>query len=337
MKFKTSEQPILMNKKSDKMLRVVCSMTTMPNQYEKVIRTLESLHKQTYKLDAIYLSLPKISRRLGTPYSEVGPEIRRLCTVVPCIDHGPITKIEGGLLMENDPNTIIITFDNDMVYPPIMVEELVKHHREYPNSAIGSSGMLLRYKCPMCAITPNENNYLYNISKFPVPKEGRRVDSIYGYPGGLYVRKFFPSKHLLEEQFFKHSLINEATLLNDDIMISGYLSLQNVERRIFPDMPSVDFVMQDGERKRTEAEISIDMDKFFQRMNLAIDTAKSIGMYTTTESVNANETILGKAFIVVFAVLALIVIFYYLLYYVNLDTWMKPSLNSPAMIYSSNL
>ena len=52
-------------------LRVVASLTTMPQQYDKVIRTLESLHSQTYKLDAIYLSLPEISRRLGTKYPPV--------------------------------------------------------------------------------------------------------------------------------------------------------------------------------------------------------------------------------------------------------------------------
>ena len=60
---------------STQKLRVVCSLTSMPNQYEKVIKTLESLHAQTHKLDAIYLSLPEISRRLGTKYPPVPKEI----------------------------------------------------------------------------------------------------------------------------------------------------------------------------------------------------------------------------------------------------------------------
>lgn len=294
------------------MPRVIASLTSLPDQYSKVERTLESLHKQTYKLDAIYLSLPDVSRRLGTKYPPVTSEINRLCTVVNCTDYGPITKILGGLLMEQDPETVIISFDNDMVYPPTMVEKLVEHHKEYPNSAVGSAGMLLRYNCPMCAITPNENNFLYNIPKFPIPPEGRAVDSGYGYPGLLYVRKFFPEKHLLYEKFLKYALLTPETLLNDDIIISGYLSLQNVERRIFPDMPAVNFVIQDGERKRTEAEISYNMDKFFQRMNSAIDTAKSIGMYATTEPVNFNETILGVSGIVVICIIVIIIICYYI-------------------------
>lgn len=299
---------------STKKLRVVCSLTSMPNQYEKVIKTLESLNAQTYKLDAIYLSLPKVSRRLGTKYPPVPKAISENCSVISCEDMGPITKLSGGLLAEKDPDTVIISFDNDMVYPPTMVEKLVVHHKQYPNSAIGSSGMLLRYECPMCAITPNENNYLYNIPKFHVPDEGRNVDSIYGYPGCLYLRKFFPPNHLLEEQFFKYALMTPEMLLNDDIVISGYLSLHNIERKIFNDLPNVNFVLENGERKRTDAEISIDMDKFFQRMNSAINTSKSIGMYATTEPINFNETILGISAIVVLIIILILIICYFLIY-----------------------
>jgi hypothetical protein len=264
-------------------------------------------------LDAIYLSLPEISRRLGTRYPPVPKEISDNCTIITTPDHGPITKISGGLLAEQDPDTVIITFDNDMIYPDRMVEKLIENHKKYPNSAIGSAGMLLKYGCPFCAINPNENNYLYNISKFQIPADGRNVDSVYGYPGALYLRKFFPEKSLLDEEFFKYALINNETLLNDDIIISGYLSLKNIERRIFPNMPSVDFVKQDGERKRTEAEISYNMDKFFQRMNIAIDTTKEIGMYKTTEPLNFNETIFGVGAIIVIVIIIILIICYLLI------------------------
>jgi len=89
--------------------------------------------------------------------------------------------------------------------------------------------------------------------------------------------------------------------------------LNNIERRIFPNMPSVDFVKQDGERKRTEAEISYNMDKFFQRMNIAIDTTKAIGMYKTTEPINFNETIFGIGAIIVIVILFILIICYLLI------------------------
>lgn len=295
-------------------MRVVASLTTMPDRYFKIVKTLQTLNDQTYKLDAIYLGLPYKSRRLGIEYGEVPDEIKKLCTIVRCEDYGPITKIVAGIIKEDDPNTVIITFDDDMIYPNNMVESLIKHHKKYPDSAIGSSGMLLKYSCPMCAITPNENNFFYRIPKFPVPIKGRRVDSIYGYPGALYVRKFFPSNSLLEGKFLNYALIDNNMLMNDDIVISGYLSLHNIERRIFPNMPIVAFVLDEntGARVRANNEISYDLDKFFQRMNLSIEKAKSLGMYSQTEDLDFSETIIGIVAITVLSVLVMILLLVYI-------------------------
>jgi hypothetical protein len=293
-------------------MRVVASLTTMPDRYFKIVETLKSLKSQTYKLDAIYLSLPDKSRRLQILYSPVPEEISNLCTIVKCIDFGPITKIVGGILSEDDPSTVIITFDDDLIYPNNLVEKLIQLHKQYPNSAIGSSGMLLKYDCPICAINPNEDYFFYRVAKFKIPEEGRRVDSIYGYPGALYVRKFFPPKQYLEEKFLNYALIDHNTLMNDDIMISGYLSLYNIERKIFPNMPTVTFVVDDnGVRVRNNNEISYDLDKFFQRMNLAINTAKSIGMYSNTEPLDMSETIVGAAGIIIFSFLLIILLSIY--------------------------
>lgn len=296
--------------------RVVASLTTMPDKYDKLPRTLNCLINQTRKLDAIYLGLPYKSRRLGIEYPELPAEVKKLCTVVRCNDYGPITKILAGLLSEQNAETIIITFDDDMAYPENIVEKLCEQNDKYPNSAIGSSGMLLKYSCPMCAITPNENYWAYRIPKFKIPPEGRRVDSIYGYPGALYVRKFFPSIDRLESDFLSYALHDNNMLMNDDIVISGYLSLNNVERRIFTDMPEVGFVLNDNKRVRTSSEISYNLDSFFQRMNLAIEKSKELGMYSYTEPLDISESIIGVSSVIVLSVILIIfllAIFIYLI------------------------
>ena len=293
--------------------RVVASLTTMPDRYHKIIKTLRSINNQNYKLDAIYLGIPKKSRRLNINYPEVTDEIKSLCTVVRCEDYGPMTKILGALISESNPETIIITFDDDMIYPPDIVSKLMSYHEKYPESAIGSSGMLLRYNCPMCAITPNEDNFIYRIPKFSVPPEGRKVDSIYGYPGALYLRKFFPLDNL--EEFLNYALIDNDMFMNDDITISGYLSLNNIERRIFPNIPSVSFVLSDdtGLRVRNDNEISYNLDKFFQRMNAAIIKCKSLGMYNITEPLDITESIAGVSAIIILCILILIAIIIYII------------------------
>lgn len=304
-----------------KKIRVVASLTTMPDRYDKIIKTLECLNNQTYTFDAIYLSLPERSKRLNILYPPVPDEVSRLCTIVKCQDYGPITKILGALLEEKDPDTVIITFDDDMIYSPDLVSSLMKHHQKYPDSAIGSSGMLLKYRCPMCAITPNENNFIYRIPKFRVPPTGRKVDSIYGYPGALYVRKFFPSNNLqeLQDKFLNYALIDDNMFFNDDIVISGYLSLHNIERRIFPNIPYVSFVLSEktGTRIRNDNEISYDLLNFFKRMNSAIVKSKSIGMYSVTEPMDISETVAGISGIILFCIFILFVFVFCILWFDN--------------------
>jgi hypothetical protein len=298
------------------MKRVVASLTTMPDRYDKIVKTLTSLNNQTRKLDAIYLGLPEKSKRMGIEYPVPNEEITKLCQIVKCDDYGPITKLMGGLLSEEDPETIIISFDDDYMYPENLVESLLKHNEEYPNSAIGSSGMLLKYECPFCAINPNENSFVFKLAKIKIPDEGRRVDSLYGYPGALYLRKFFPAKENLEKDFLKYALIDNNTFLNDDITISGYLSLHNIERRIFKDIPDVSNVLtKNNQRVRSTNEISYNLPKFFRRMNAAILTCKSIGMYSETEEMNTSETIIGILLIVVISLLSFL-IFLILIYFI---------------------
>lgn len=291
-------------------VRVVGTLTTMHDRYPKLLETLKTLHAQTYKLDAIYLGLPDVSRRLQVKYPPLPSEIQKLCTVIPCVDYGPITKILGGLVGETDPTTVIISFDDDMYYPPTLVESLMRHHHEYPNSALGSAGMLLKYNCPLCAINPNENYAAYRISKFHIPPEGRKVDSVYGYAGALYTRGMFPKTEDLEPELFSYALLDNNMLMNDDITISGYLSLHNIERRIFNDIPKVGWALldKDGNRIRKDNEISYNMDKFFQRMNAAIVKCKEIGMYAQCEQVDMSETILAAGFIIVLCIVLILVI-----------------------------
>lgn len=296
-------------------MRVVASLTTMPDKWEKLTKTLETIKNQTYPLDAIYLSLPHKSRRLGIEYPEPDDYIKSMATIVRVKDYGPITKIAGGLYSENDPDTVIITFDDDMIYPNNIVEELLKCHLIRPQAAVGSAGMLLRRPCPMCAITPNQKNAPFNIPKFKVPIEGRKVDSVYGYPGALYVRKFFPAYDKLEEDFFSLALVDKDMFINDDIVISGYLSANNIDRYIFPNIPEVGFVIdQEGVRQRVDSEISYNLDLFFQRMNRSIHKAKQLGMYRDTEPILFSETVLGIFLISLFSILlliALLIIFFF--------------------------
>lgn len=302
------------------MPRVVASLTTMPHNYDKLYKTILSLTQQTHKLDAIYLGLPRVSHRLKVPYPKLPGRIRAICTPVRCKDYGPITKL-AALFREQDPDTIILTFDDDMYYPPTIVEALLAKHHLYPQSALGSSGALLKHPFPCCAVAQNENYPAYRVTKFHIPPEGRKVDSIYGYAGALYTRGMFPeltcehvdnaqaSSTRLEAELFNQAFLNTDMFLNDDIVISGYLSKRGIARRIFADIPEVGFTLNaEGIRARDSSEISYDFDKFFQRLNSARRTCISLGMYSDMEHVGWEETILGVGFVITLAVIFIVLI-----------------------------
>jgi len=293
-------------------MRVVVTLTTMPDKYrnsDKLLVSLKSLNNQTYKLDEIYLGLPYRCERLNIDYPEVSDEIKKLCKIIRCPDYGPITKILPALLNEEDPSTIIITVDDDLDYNKNLVEKLIEKHKLYPNSAIGSSGMLLKNLCPNCSIYPSGKNIMYNFTKFNVPKNGRKVDAIYGYSGALYLRSFFPIKDKVYDEFIKTSISDENLKINDDIGISGYLSINNIERRIFPDFSGVNLSYN-----KNPTEISYNVYKFFTKLNLSIIKAKSLGMYKNIEDIYYIDTLSFKIILLLLLLIILLITIFLFIY-----------------------
>ncbi|MGB5834353.1 MAG: hypothetical protein WBG92_20535 [Thiohalocapsa sp.] len=140
-------------------------------------------------------------------------------TVKRCQDLGPATKLLSTLTEERDPDTIIITIDDDVAYPPTLVQKLVQSARLYPNSAIGFTGWQ-RTKLPSDSLVQHFND---EISECLV---WQPVDVIEGTRGVLYRRRFF------NQSIFRHLSSLEAFRYHDDIFFAGYLSSREVPRHV---------------------------------------------------------------------------------------------------------
>src|SRR5665647_1084483 len=124
--------------------RVVATLTTLPDRYDTTVRTLNNLMNQTHKLDNIYLTLPYKAKRLNKLYPEPTQEMKQLATIIRVPeDYGPLCKLYGALVSENDTNTIIISVDDDCIYPDNLVSSLISHSKNHPNAAICGTGALL--------------------------------------------------------------------------------------------------------------------------------------------------------------------------------------------------
>jgi len=170
-------------------MRVVATLTTVPQRVPYLDKVIKSLLSQTYSLDCIYLNLPKESKRFGVPYGKPSSFVQDSVTINATCDIGPITKLYATLFTETDPDTLLFICDCDCEYPPDLVERLVTEHVRLGGRrvALGCSGY----------IVGNLHEYMGLIqSEDTVPKPCR-VDYLQGSTGVLVRRGDIDSSTLI--------------------------------------------------------------------------------------------------------------------------------------------
>lgn len=300
------------DKDKDKFLfiipRVVASYTTLPSRYEVLKRSILSLKNQTHKLDAIYLTVPERASRLDKEYPPIPKDLSELCIVLSInIDYGPITKIYGALIAEKDPNTVIISCDDDVFFAPNYIEVMLKHHTKYPRSCICGTGALIGKGLPFISIvsTVSPFHQWKGFTGFEIDKNGRCVDLIFGVAGVLYTREMFPPNESLYEELLQYSLKDQAIFHNDDVLISGHLSKKGIERRVFFDIPNI-------HHNNGKDALSSDLIKMIIRLNTSIQKVKEYGFFPNMEEVSLDETPTGRIIIILLLTIIIIILCFYL-------------------------
>lgn len=202
----------LANILKERNFRVVFSLTTIPKRMTLLHETVADLLLSSIDADIIYVNIPYVNKRLGTEYI-VSDEMLKLSrnprvSLIRCEDYGPATKLIPTLNEETDPETLIITADDDIYYPSAYHEELLRSALSNPMVAFGYRG--LRFS-------------LMDVPIYLAAYEGS-VDVIEGFTGAIYRRKFF-----------KNFKIPEATspcYFTDDIWISSQLSKHDIKRTL---------------------------------------------------------------------------------------------------------
>lgn len=286
--------------------RIVATCSTMPRRYDVLQKSIEGLLNQTVKLDAIYITLPKKSRRLGIEYPPLPDFITKHCKVVHLEeDYGPVTKIIGGLLAEEkDPDTVIISFDDDTIFDPDFVEVIVKYHDKHPKACICATGALIRigffpYWTIISSLKPFD--LIKGFTGFNLKKHNNRCDLVFGVGGVLYTRGMFPSNKNLYNEFIRYALEDDSLFYNDDVLISSYLSSKDIDRLVFLDIPSVTLVNGNDA-------LSSDFIKSSERTRESIQVAKKLGLYKTIEPMTMMETPVAKGAIAAIAIILLIIV-----------------------------
>ncbi|KAH7471108.1 hypothetical protein PRIC1_003081 [Phytophthora ramorum] len=224
--------------------RIVFSFTTTPRGIDEMKPTLDALVQQEGDgFDAVYVIVPRTYRdkEVAIPTwlvddastlnrtefrgiafaTGASPYHDKLRLIVLDTDFGPASKVLGTLLVEQDPETIIVYGDDDRVYPAQLCERALHYTHKFPSDAIAVLGGWI-----------SAEDGLYCGRSLAV---GVNSVSFVGGAGGVAVkRKFFG---LGEEIMpaFEVTNMSKACFLGDDYYLSHLLSRNGVRRRIVSD------------------------------------------------------------------------------------------------------
>ncbi len=291
-------------------MKTVCSLTTLPDRYTCLLSTLKSLHQQIVPFDKIYLCLPYTAKRSGKKYPPVSKEIQSLCTIVRTeVDYGPICKLYGALVSETDPNTIIVTVDDDVIYPPNFLKILLEKHTLRPSAALTGAGVLVNDGYHMSINTNFDGLMFMNgfLCGFGYTKGEREVDIVQGISGCLYLRKFFPQKDNLYKEFL-HYTEDQDLFLSDDILTSSYLCSKGIKRVTFENMPRVKIAFAD------ESALSNNLSKMLQTFKRAVKKCQDLELLNHLEPASTfdSPTVRTPFWIIAIIIMIILIILFIL-------------------------
>ncbi|KAJ3100326.1 hypothetical protein HDU97_002366 [Phlyctochytrium planicorne] len=194
-------------KGNEKPVRVVASMSTFGKRIDRIEQTVESLYKQTWRPEVLYLHVPKEVKRIQVD-DVMRPLVKVLekkykgwLKVTRPDDYGPSTKLLGTLLVEKDPNTIIVTIDDDQIYHHGMINALAEAAQAHPDAA----------PCFICETWPKGAERPF------YAKPGECFGWGNAFAGLAYRVRFF------DEGVFDYSTVPKGCYLHDDVYLSGFL------------------------------------------------------------------------------------------------------------------
>lgn len=205
-------------------MKVVITLTTIPSRlisnYPEDIRLcLHSLLNQDFEDYEVHFNIPEFFNLTRENYVIpdwliIMQEENSKLKIFRGPDYGSITKILDTIKRIEDPNCIIITADDDLVYHPEMVIEQYKNQTErFQNCAVGYDGI--------SAIDPVfrdiRNHYVVSVPC------NVKVNVLQHYKTVSYKRSYFDS------DFFTDFL---GKSWSDDVLISAYMGKQEISKYV---------------------------------------------------------------------------------------------------------
>lgn len=197
---------------------LIVSLTTFPTRINDVWMTIECLLRQTYMPEKIILWLSKeqFSSKKDLPESllKLENDVFEMRFV-----NGDIRSHKKYVYAFNEfPTKLIVTIDDDIIYSPNLIENLVKANRQYPNDVLCCYARIIKW---------NKSKCLEPYNNWPVTSNIDCTELFFGSGGGTL---FQPSK--LYKDVLNVELSKELTPLADDIWLNAMCRLSKLKIRL---------------------------------------------------------------------------------------------------------
>lgn len=203
---KMDEIDILSSLGNDKNEEIIVSLTTIPSRLDEVYYTIKSIFLQTLRPDRIILyldsdvSIDMLPKNLDT-FIKLGVEIESR--------PGSIRAHKKYFYaMKENPKAIIITVDDDLIYPKFLIQSLYDMHTRYPRCVITSRAHRITFDNNGDVVPYNE--FDWEVEEIGVPSASLIATGCAGvlYPPGC-----------VDTKYLDIDLIEKLSLGNDDVYL----------------------------------------------------------------------------------------------------------------------
>jgi len=207
--------------------KIYISLTTSPERISKLIHIINTLDLNN--VEEVLINVPLKYGRNGSSYT-IPPELEhhpKVRIIRPELDLGPITKLLPGIeyAKQKDPNSTVITIDDDTGYPNGFISELIYHSVHNEGSVVGGSGQDGKF-------WGFDNQLPAHAKKgsSACPADGDGVyhcDVVEGF-GGIAYRPKYVNTDLMKR--FSNREFSKDCFVSDDLVISYVLAHSGVDR-----------------------------------------------------------------------------------------------------------
>lgn len=274
-----SECEILNNNKRGNDSKIIVSLTTIPSRLNVQLgETIQSIVYGIFYPDVILIVIPNVSSRFHTIYGNVPDSViaidRQLIKVLRGdVDYGAATKLIPAITeYAKHVNDTVITIDDDNVYMPWLVGNLVSYSLKYPDHIITQTGYTLK---------PGKIRHP-NFDYISQPSHPIQVDCLAGFTGVLYKKRFFHNGALLRTALFTE--FKDGFYVDDDY-ISGVAGLLGTKVICIPQTPETGYAQVPGQAT-DENSLSSGVNKMnnIERQSRVLKSFKIKGAFSTRQA-----------------------------------------------------